>query len=389
MEQPDTTLESLVTEMQNTQMLTSAADVIAADLRYIRAELDEDLSAMIGRRLLITGGAGFLGYYMVQAIADHNRDAGSELIDMTVLDNYSRGEPEWLRDLAGLPGVSLVEHDMTKPLPAELGHFEYVVHAASVASPIYYRIHPIETMDANVNGLRHLLDRWTEAKADGRELGGFLYFSTSETYGDPTPENIPTPETYRGNVSTMGPRACYDESKRYGETLCANFHRVHGLPITIARPFNNYGPGLKITDRRVLPDFARDVLENEDIVLLSDGSPSRTFCYVADAVIGFYRIMLRGRPGEAYNIGSDGPEVTIRELADRVADLGRELFGYQGKVLHEVSSDPDYLTDNPQRRCPVVEKARREIGYEPGIGLEEGLARALLWYRDNQEAAEA
>ncbi|MHA2316013.1 MAG: NAD-dependent epimerase/dehydratase family protein, partial [Candidatus Hermodarchaeia archaeon] len=144
---------------------------------------------------------------------------------------------------------------------------------------------------------------------------------------------MPTPESYRGNVSCTGPRACYDESKRYGETLCVNYARQYDLPIKIARPFNNYGPGLKITDRRVLPDFARDVLAGKDIVMLSDGSPTRTFCYVADAIAGYYKILVKGRNGESYNIGVEEPEISIAELAERVVGLARDLFDYQGKVV--------------------------------------------------------
>ena len=149
-------------------------------------------------------------------------------------------------------------------------------------------------MDANVNGLRNLLRYFQEQKAKGKTVGGLLFYSSSEIYGDPTPENIPTPETYRGNVSCTGPRACYDEAKRFGETLCVNFATQYDLPIKMARPFNNYGPGLKITDRRVLPDFARDIFAGKDIVMLSDGAPKRTFCYVADAVQGYYKILVRG-----------------------------------------------------------------------------------------------
>src|SRR5207247_205032 len=139
-------------------------------------------------------------------------------------------------------------HDVRNPLPADLGVFEYVIHAAGIASPTYYREHPIETMDANVVGLRLLLDRRVAGKRTGDSVGGLLFFSSSEIYGDTTGDQIPTPETYRGNVSCTGPRACYDESKRYGETLCVNVAGQHGLPVTIARPFNNYGPGLKVTD---------------------------------------------------------------------------------------------------------------------------------------------
>jgi nucleoside-diphosphate-sugar epimerase len=244
-------------------------------------------------------------------------------------------------------------------------------------------------MDANVNGLRLLLEHCLRQRDRGKPIGGFLFFSTSEIYGDPPPEHIPTPETYRGNVSCTGPRACYDESKRYGETLCVSFARQYGLPVKIARPFNNYGPGLKITDRRVLPDFARDVLAGRDIVVLSDGTPTRTFCYVADAIIGYYKVLVRGRCGEAYNIGAEEPEISISDLAERVVQLARELWGYRGDVVRQASSDRDYLTDNPSRRRPSITKAREELGYHPGTPLDVGLRRSLIWYYENRTGKEA
>lgn len=372
--------------------MQTAADVAQADLAYICDHLQAEFAEMAGRHLLIVGGAGFLGHYLVQSVLHWNRQQRNRQhppIAVTVFDNYIRGVPAWLTALAGDPQLSLRRHDITQPLPAEMDAFDYIIHAGSIASPTYYRKYPIETMDANVNGLRRLLDYALEQKLAGRPITGFLFYSTSEIYGDPTPDNIPTPETYRGNVSCTGPRACYDESKRYGETLCVSFTQVHGLPVTIARPFNNYGPGLKISDRRVLPDFARDVLAGRDIVMLSDGAPTRTFCYVADAIVGYYKILVRGRPGEAYNIGIEAPEISMATLADKVAALARDLFGYQGRVICRPSEESSYLIDNPNRRCPVIAKAREELGYNPRIGVDEGLARALIWYRDNQIAEDA
>jgi UDP-glucuronate decarboxylase len=258
--------------------MNTAHDIIEGDLAYMTERLGDTLTPLEGKRLLITGGAGFLGYYLVQLILFHNRDCEqAKLIDLTVWDNYIRGVPAWLEALENESSLTLKKHDITHPLPADMGAFEYIIHAASIASPMYYRKYPIETMDANVHGLRYLLDYCLEQRDTEKPVEGFLFFSTSEIYGDPTPENIPTPETYQGRVSCTGPRACYDESKRYGETLCINFAQQYGLPIKMARPFNNYGPGLKVTDKRVLPDFARNVLNNEDIVMLSDGSPTRTF----------------------------------------------------------------------------------------------------------------
>lgn len=370
--------------------LSEAARVVDQDLNYICTNLTKEFSRLSGKKLLITGGAGFLGYYLIQSVLHWNHTAASSSrIDLTVYDNYVRGVPGWLGELGNDPNLHLVRRDITEPLPENMPDFAFIIHAASIASPIFYRKHPIETMDANVNGLRSLLEYSRLQQEKGVPVEGFLFYSTSEIYGDPTPENIPTPETYRGNVSCTGPRACYDESKRYGEALCVNFARQYDLPVKVARPFNNYGPGLKITDKRVLPDFARDVLAGKDIVMHSDGTPTRTFCYVADAIVGYYKILIIGKPGEAYNIGVESPEISMRELADKVTGIARDLFGYQGRVVQHASSDRNYLIDNPNRRCPDIAKARRELNYHPGIPLEEGLQRALIWYSENRNAEDA
>jgi UDP-glucuronate decarboxylase len=377
-------------KLQEIKLSMSGHVVVEEDLRSICTDLSSEFQKLSGKALLITGGAGFLGHYLVQSVLYWNRQVSlADSIRVTVYDSYARGIPSWLERLRGSQELELVQHDMTQPLPERTGDFEYIIHAASIASPTYYRKHPIETMDANVNGLRNLLEHFRNQQGAGRPAEGFLFFSSSEIYGDPTAENIPTPETYRGNVSCTGPRACYDEAKRYGETLCVNFAQQHGLAVKVARPFNNYGPGLKITDRRVLADFVRDVLAGRDIVLLSDGSPRRTFCYVADAVVGYYKILVRGRAGEAYNIGVETPEISVAELAEKIVTLARELVGYRGKAVRQQSQDQDYLIDNPARRCPVITKARNELGYDPKISLDEGLSRSLLWYRDNQTAEES
>ncbi len=367
------------------EMMRSSEDVLSLDLDYICNNLKIELQQLSGKKVLIAGGAGFLGYYLVQTILYWNRLNSNELpIDLTIHDNFMRGVPNWLKDIEDYDNIKIEKHDVIERLPKDSENFQYIIHAATIASPIYYRKYPIETMDANINGLRNFLDYCVDRKIEKNPVEGFLFYSTSEIYGDPDPVNIPTPESYRGNVSCTGPRACYDESKRYGETLCVNFAKQYNLPIRIARPFNNYGPGLKISDRRALPDFARNIFNNEDIVLLSDGSPTRTFCYVADAVVGYYKILIRGENGESYNIGLDKPEISILELAERTIKVSRELFGYRGKLVMKVSDDKEYLTDNPNRRCPVIDKARNELDYNPSIGLDEGLKRSLLWYSDNR-----
>lgn len=368
-------------------MSQSAAAVVQGDVEYIIASLATEMEKLAGKRLLIVGGAGFLGYYLVQSMTHWNRSGRGDPVVITVYDNLMRGAPEWLEQLSAANAIDLVKHDIARPLPRDMPEFDYIIHGGSIASPVFYRQHPVETMDSNVNGLRNILEYAKQKMATRRPVEGVLFFSSSEIYGDPTPDAIPTPETYRGYVSCTGPRACYDESKRYGETLCVNFAQQYGVPVKVARPFNNYGPGLKITDRRVLPDFARDVLEGRDIVMRSDGSPRRTFCYAADAVMGYYKVLVRGRPGEAYNIGVEKPEISMRELADKVVALGQELFDYRGQVVTKV--DADYLIDNPERRCPVITKARDELNYNPSVTIDEGLRRAMVWYSGNREAADA
>jgi Nucleoside-diphosphate-sugar epimerases len=373
-----------------TRKLIPLEQLLQEDLEYICGSLAWEFDQMAGSSLLITGGGGFLGYYLVQSALHWNRTRGGRgRIHVTVYDNYMRGVPQWLENLRGDPSLELVRHDMTQPLPRDIGHFDYIIHAAGIASPIYYRAQPIKCIDANINGLRNLLEYSLAEREAGRPVKGFLFYSSSEIYGDPDAKAIPTPETYRGNVSCTGPRACYDESKRFGETLCVTFARHYGLPVTIARPFNNYGPGLKITDGRVLPDFARDVLAGRDIVMLSDGSPTRTFCYASDAIIGYYKVLVRGRPGEPYNIGIDRPEISMAELAQLVIRHARELFGYQGKVVLGKPAEADYLVDNPNRRCPVIDKARTELGYSPTVLVDEGVYRSLVWYNYNRVAEAA
>jgi len=342
------------------------------DAATIAENLGDANRRFSGRRILLTGAAGFLGtqfphYFM------HLNDSGrlEQPCLLYCMDNYLRGVPAWVDDFSGRTDFQLIKADITKT--RDLPECDMVIHAASVASPIYYRKHPIETMDANVIGLRNLLDHYRQAGCES-----FLYFSTSEIYGDPFPEFIPTSETYRGNVSCTGPRACYDESKRYGETLCVNFHQQYGLPVKIARPFNNFGPGLRIDDGRVLPDFFNDVLNGRDIRILSDGKATRTFCYITDAITGYLLILLSNHDGEPFNIGVESPEISMRDVADMVVGIS----GTGRSVLFARSDDRHYLTDNPQRRCPDITKARTLLGYNPNMTLEEGLRRTFEYYRD-------
>jgi UDP-glucuronate decarboxylase len=206
------------------------------------------------------------------------------------------------------------------------------------------------------------------------KLRGFLFFSSSEIYGDPDPRHVPTPESYRGNVSCLGPRACYDESKRLGETLCAIFHQLYGVPTKMVRPFNVYGPGMQETDYRVLPNFASRIIAGQPLKIYGSGRQTRTFCYVTDAIVGFLQVLLHGGHGQAYNIGNPVPEVSMLELAKTIGQvLGRHVD------VRLVEYPDTYPTDEPQRRCPDISKAALQLGYQPVVTLPEGLKRFMDW----------
>ena len=351
------------------------------DLKYTYDSLtEEEVSRLKGGTVLITGCAGFLGFYFVHFFYQFCDKLN--LKKVICLDNFMLGYPKWIDEMAEDERFVIKKFDIIKDeieSIEEAKDADYIIHMASIASPMFYRKYPIETLDANIWGLRRLLDYYRE-----KEIKGFLFYSSSELYGDPAPEAVPTSEEYNGNVCATGPRACYDESKRFGETMCMLFAQQYGMPIGVVRPFNNYGPGMKINDKRVPADFAKNIVEQKDITILSNGSPSRTFCYIADAIAGYLKIMLHGKY-DYFNIGIESPEITIATLAEIYQQVGKEIFGYEGKVKYAVSEDKEYLTNNPQRRCPDITKARTILGYQPRISVEEGVRRFLQFIKESPE----
>lgn len=351
------------------------------DMKYIYSHLSEkERSKFAGSTVLITGCGGFLGYYFMNFFETFEKELGIKKV--IAVDNFMLGDPQWIarmrqNRLFDIRKFDIIT-DQISGIPESEGA-DFIIHMASIASPMFYRKYPIETLDANIWGLRSLLDYYK-----GRGIRGFLFFSSSELYGDPSPENIPTDEEYRGNVSATGPRACYDESKRFGETMCSLFAKKYGMPIGVARPFNNYGPGMKINDKRVPADFAKAVYEGKDITILSSGAPTRTFCYIADAITGYLKVLLYGQY-DYFNIGMDNPEISIKELADIYTETARGIWGYKGNVVYNVSEDKDYLTHNPERRCPNIAKAMEKLCYKPSIGVREGVKRFLTFIHESDE----
>jgi len=340
---------------------------LESDIAEIVGRLGSHADELAGKTMLLTGGRGFLGRYFQAVVESLNRGRlKSDPCQLILLDNLITAG-----DLGKVPlnsvHTTFVEHDVIKPFPYKK-KIHYVVHAAGIASPFYYRAHPLKALDVAIQGTRNMLD--LAHKNNAR----FIFFSSSEIYGDPDPQHIPIPESYRGNVSSQGPRACYDESKRVGETLCYIYHDSFGVASNVIRPFNVFGPGMQATDYRVLPNFAHQIKIRAPLNIYGTGQQTRTFCYVTDAILGFMLVFLRGVPGDAYNIGNPKPELSVLDLAKRIETvLGRE-------VDYRVIEHPDsYPADEPNRRCPDIRKAQLQLDYSPSVEFDEGLRRFLEW----------
>jgi dTDP-glucose 4,6-dehydratase len=313
----------------------------------------------MGGRILITGGAGFLGSHLCDRFL-------AEGAEVWCLDNYLTGTPANVAHLVDHPGFTLVEHDITKPYWPTFTPTA-VLHFASPASPPAYLANPIHTLKVGGLGALHALGI---AKDSG---ASFLLASTSEVYGDP--EVRPQPESYRGNVSSTGPRGVYDEGKRYAEALTMAYHRVHGVDTRIVRIFNTYGPRLAPGDGRAIPNFISQALAGEPLTVYGDGSQTRSFCYVSDLIDGIMALLRSDDPAPT-NLGNPD-ERSILELAQLVL----QATGSDSEIVFE-----PLPTDDPRVRCPDIARATRLLGWRPRVPLEEGLATTVEWFRAHQDA---
>lgn len=356
--------------------------IVRQDIATIAKNLGADAAKLEGKTILISGGGGFLGKYLIGVLCHLNDTQFKKPCRIISIDNYITGKHHPHFHYRDRPDVLEVWADVTHPLPVR-EDIHFIVHAAGLASPVYYKKFPLETIESAISGVKNLL----ELGRKNKDLEGLLFFSSSEIYGDPDPKAVPTPETYHGYVSSVGPRACYDESKRLGETITTIYQERFGLPATIVRPFNVFGPGMSHDDRRVLPMFAYKVLNNEIIPVHGDGHQTRTFCYITDAMTGFMKVLLRGTPGHAYNIGNDENEISMKDLAALFTDVEGSRGSY------ELIPYPEhYPAGEPQRRCPDITKAKADLDFMPQVSLAEGLGRFIEWCRhdpayNNQVAA--
>ena len=308
-------------------------------------------------RILITGGAGFIGSHLV----DYLLERGHEVIAM---DNLSTGSTDNIAHVAGHDRFRFIKHNVTDYIYVE-GPVDAVLHLASLPSPVDYLNYPIQTLKVGALGTHKALGL---AKAKGAR---FLLASTSEVYGDPLEH--PQAEDYWGNVNPVGPRGVYDESKRFAEAQAMAYHRYHGVETRIARIFNTYGPRMRIDDGRVVPNFIRQALTGEPLTVYDEGTRTRSFCYVSDLVEGIVRLLWSG---EAYPVNLGNPrEMTILQFAHKV----REVTGSTSEIVFVQPRD-ERTKDDPMVRQPDIGKAKRVLGWEPEVRLEEGLAKTVEWF---------
>ncbi|MBR7025096.1 MAG: SDR family oxidoreductase [Selenomonadaceae bacterium] len=309
----------------------------------------------MGKRILVTGGAGFLGSHLCDKLIAE----GHEVI---CLDNFFTGKKKNIAHLLSNPNFELMRHDVIQPIYAEV---DWIFNLACPASPVHYQRDPVRTIKTNVMGALNSLGCAKQNQAR------VLQASTSEVYGDPKVH--PQPESYRGAVNPIGIRACYDEGKRTAETLFFDYHRQHGLDIRVVRIFNTYGPRMTANDGRVVSNFIMQALRGEDITIYGDGSQTRSFCYVDDLIDGIVKMMHAENFIGPVNLGNPG-EFTMLELADLVL----KLTGSKSKIIHQPLPQ-----DDPTQRCPVIDLAKEKLNWQPTIKLEDGLKLTIKYFKEN------
>lgn len=347
-------------------MLKKSSD----DLNSVLQDLKKEARALEGKTILISGGSGFIGSYINAVLFLLNKKVFKRPVQVISVDNYITGfRKNFLIDIKS-KNFRFLTFDVRLPFTIN-EPIDYIIHAAGLASPYYYKKYPLETIESAILGAKNLLELARVSRSKS-----FLFFSSSEIYGDPDPEHVPTPETYVGRVSSVGPRACYDESKRLAETLCITYHDLYKVPIKIIRPFNVYGPGMRHTDYRVIPTFLYTGLRGKNLPVHDRGNQTRTFCYISDALTAIFKVLISGQSGAVYNVGNDKPEISMYELAS----ITCELLG-NGVKPRRKSYPSSYPAGEPQRRCPDLTKIKTELGYLPKVDLREGLKRSLIWFK--------
>lgn len=342
--------------------------IVEEDIKTIGEELSSFEKFIREKTVLITGGAGFLGSWMCDSLLS----LGAKVI---CVDNLVSGDAKNIEHLKDNPNFKFEKTDVLNYEPKE--KIDYIVHMSSIASPPIYMKYSIETLDSNILGIRKMLDLARE-----NNVKGFLFTSTSEIYGNPPDDFVPTPENFHGIVNSFGPRSMYDEGKRAAEAYCYSYYQKFKLPIRIARIFNTYGPRLDVKNTsqygRAIIKFIHQALKDEPITIYGDGKQTRSFCYITDQICGLIKLLLVPNiDGQVFNIGNSS-ETSILDLANQIT----KLLNSKSKITF--NSPPNYnLQDDPRRRCPNISKATLVLKYSPKVNLDNGIIRTSAWLKDN------
>ncbi len=344
--------------------------IISRDIEEIISTQFLPWEKLSGKTIFISGASGFLPAYLVHTLLKLNdlKKLDQPLRVLGLVRNEEKAK-QVFQDYLTRKDFELIVQDISDPLDTIAEEIHYIIHAASQASPKFYGVDPVGTLSANVLGTYHLLQL-----ARSNPIESFLYFSSGEVYGQPLIENALLDEKSYGYLDPMNVRACYGESKRMGETMCVSWWHQHQIPIKVVRPFHTYGPGLQLDDGRVFADFVRDIVNNQDIVLNSDGSAVRAFCYIADATVGFFSVLFHGLSGEAYNVGNPEGAISILELAELLISLFPEknLKLIKNNVSQKLAYMPSKITHN----IPSILKIK-ELGWQPKCSLKEGFEKTI------------
>lgn len=345
--------------------------VILEDLEVI-CQSGIDWGRFSGKTVLITGANGFLPAYMAESLLYVSAALRLDIKVIAMVRNITKAKTRFA-DYADDKNLIFIEQDVSNPVNIATDiPVDFIVHAASQASPKYYGTDPVGTLSANVLGTINMVNLAKE-----KNVESFLYFSSGDVYGQVGDDHIPMTEDYYGFLDPTKVRSCYGESKRMGENICASWYHQYNVPAKMVRPFHTYGPKMLLDDGRVFADFVSDVLTNRDITLHSDGSARRAFCYLSDATIGFFMVLLNGKNGEAYNVGNPYQEHSILELAEIMVSL------FPNKGLRVIMANKDtgnlYLKSPVARNSPAIAKIK-ELGWEPVISARDGFYRTVISY---------
>ncbi len=351
-----------------------SSPIITDDLNYIYKNLG-NLKKFKNKNILITGCAGIVGFYLTCFFKEYKKKLGINKI--IGIDNNSYKSSSWTKRIFNQKNIILIKKNINLinyKKEKNLKNIDFIFHMATVASPYYFDKDPINVFDTNCFAYKNMLEFYKKKKVS------IVYFSTSELYGTPEKRFIPTKENYIGTLTTQGPRACYDESKRAGETLSYIYNKKYKMNIKIVRLFNTYGPGQSFNDRRAISDFARNIFFSKKITIYSSKKYTRSFCYVTDTIIGTIKVQLYNK-FEIFNIGNSKEEINIIDLAKIFKSAAKDELNKDIKLI--VKTNNKILKDVPIRRCPDTTKAKKILNYKPNITLKEGIYKYVGYLKNN------